>query len=356
MESILHLSWRETFGDVRTQWRHGARLVSSPGQVRHTPDDEQQDALSFRQKFDTRPRRALSSHPVSFTDQPSSKKSTVQATAIIPARYHSTRLPGKPLLPIADQPMILHVMRRASAASSVARAIVATDDERIFRVVHEAGYEAMMTSLDHASGSDRLAEVAAALEDIKSTEIVVNVQGDEPLISPRTIERAINELANDDEAQVITTCERITNAGDAANPDVVKVVMDERGRALYFSRAPVPYPRDAVRAHGSLARALERDEACLAQFRKHTGLYVYRRRFLLEYARWPPSPLEQLESLEQLRILERGFCIRVIETNDSSIGVDTMEDYERVRAMIEAEPDENLIASEVQIKEQREER
>lgn len=232
--------------------------------------------------------------------------------------------------------MILHVVRRVLAVPSIARAIVATDHQKIYDAVRDAGFEAMMTGAHHQSGSDRLAEAAAALGDSPGAEIIVNVQGDEPLISPRTIERAIDAIANDDEAQVVTTCEPITNARDVMSADVVKVVTDDKGRALYFSRSPIPFPRDAVRAHGSLAAALERDKDCLAKFRKHTGLYVYRRRFLLEYAAWPPSPLERAESLEQLRILERGFCIRVIETDEHSISVDTPEDYERVKRIIEA--------------------
>ncbi len=255
-----------------------------------------------------------------------------KAFAIIPARYASTRLPGKPLLLIDNRPMILHVLERALAAASVARAIVATDDERILSAVLDAGHEALMTSANHRSGSDRLAEVAAMLED---WEIIVNVQGDEPLISPNTIERAVDALARDSNAMIVTTCEAITNADDVLSADVVKVVTDESGRALYFSRAPVPYPRDAVRRHGTFEAALQQDASLLRLFRKHTGLYVYRRKVLLEYANWPPSVLEQTEALEQLRALEHGVIIKVIETDAASIGVDTLEDLERVRAIIE---------------------
>lgn len=229
--------------------------------------------------------------------------------------------------------MILHVLERATQARHVARALVATDDRRIFDAVIDAGFEAVMTSPQHASGSDRLAEVAAMLDD---TDIIVNVQGDEPLIAPETIERAVEALLDDAEAVVVTTCEAITDRADVLGSDVVKVVIDGRGHALYFSRSPVPFPRDAVRAHGSLDAALAHDPALLAAFRKHTGLYVYRRGFLLEYSRWPQTKLERLESLEQLRILEHGAKIRVVETSIGSIGVDTPEDLARVREIIES--------------------
>jgi 3-deoxy-manno-octulosonate cytidylyltransferase (CMP-KDO synthetase) len=226
--------------------------------------------------------------------------------------------------------MILHVLERALAARNVARAIVATDDERILDVVKAAGFEAAMTRSNHLSGSDRLAEVAATLIE---TEVIVNLQGDEPLISSRTIERAVDELLKDDGAQIVTPSEAITDVADVLSADVVKVVADNAGRALYFSRSPIPFPRDAVRRYGTLHAALESDPALLARFRKHTGLYVYRRAFLLEYTEWPQSELERAESLEQLRALERGVTIKVIEADSPSIGVDTEQDLERVRKM-----------------------
>lgn len=225
--------------------------------------------------------------------------------------------------------MILHVLERALAARNVTRAICATDDRRILDAVLSAGFEAVMTSADHASGSDRLAEVAATLDD--DVEVIVNLQGDEPLISPRTIERAVEELSRDDEAQIVTTSEEITEATDVLSADVVKVVTDGMGRALYFSRSPIPFPRDAVIRYGTLLAALEIEPQLLATFRKHTGLYVYRRSFLLEYTRWPQSTLERAEALEQLRALERGVTIKVIEAEAASIGVDTEHDLERVR-------------------------
>ncbi|GAC1446385.1 MAG: 3-deoxy-manno-octulosonate cytidylyltransferase [Pyrinomonadaceae bacterium] len=255
--------------------------------------------------------------------------SNAHVVAIIPARFHSTRLSGKPLLDIAGKPMIVRVCERAQRAEYVSRVIVATDDTRIFDAVTRAGFEALMTREDHVSGSDRLAEVAAQLEKI---EIVVNVQGDEPLIAPETIDRAVAALLDDKEAQVATVCEKFEDARDVWNADIVKVVVDENNRAIYFSRSPIPFPREAVRKYGSLENALQNEPRLIESFRKHTGLYVYRREFLLEYARQPPSELEIIEGLEQLRVLERGATICVVEAAAPSIGVDTAEDLERVRA------------------------
>ena len=254
------------------------------------------------------------------------------AIAIIPARYAATRLPGKPLLDLCGKPMIIRTLERALEARNVARALVATDDERILSAVRAAGYEAVMTRTDHQSGSDRLAEVAETLE---AGAIVVNVQGDEPLISPVTIERAVAALVNDPNCSIATTCEPLDEAADVLSPDVVKVVTDVEGRALYFSRSPVPFSRDAVRRHGSLAAALAQEPGLLQLFRKHTGLYAYRREFLLEYTRWPQTACERAESLEQLRALERGAVIRVVEAAGHSPGVDTPEDLARVRAVLE---------------------
>jgi len=228
--------------------------------------------------------------------------------------------------------MILHVLERALSARNVGRAIVATDDERVLDAVRAQGFEAVMTGSHHASGSDRLAEVAAALDEV---DVIVNLQGDEPLISPQTIERAVDCLLKDNEAQIVTTAEEIMDAADVLSADVVKVVTDEAGRALYFSRSPIPFPRDAVGRYGTLLAALEIEPGLLATFRKHTGLYVYRRAFLLEYTSWPQSALERAESLEQLRALSRRAVIRVIESDSPSIGVDTEQDLARVRKMME---------------------
>ena len=262
------------------------------------------------------------------TNPPSNPKT--KAVAIIPARYDSVRLPGKALLEIAGKPMICCVVERALAARNVERVIVATDNERIAAAVQAAGYEAIMTRADHKSGTDRIAEVAASLD----ADIVVNVQGDEPTISPETIERAVDALRVGEEIGIVTTWEPMESVADVLNPDVVKIVVDDSERAIYFSRSPVPYPRDAVRLHGSLEAALENEPALVSHFRKHTGLYVYRREVLLEFAKWPETTLERSESLEQLRALAHGVKIKAIEASEASIGVDTMADLERVRKMV----------------------
>lgn len=264
---------------------------------------------------------------------PTGKNSKQIAVAVIPARYGSSRLPGKPLLEIAGKPLILWVAERALAAHSVARAIVATDDARIFDTVTAAGFEAMMTRGDHASGTDRVAEVAHDLD----AGIIVNVQGDEPLIEPETIDRAVAELAANSELLMATTSEPIAGAAEVLNPAVVKVVVDGDSYATSFSRNPIPWPNQAVTQHGSIEAALRNEPALLFSFRKHTGLYVYRRDFLLEFAGWPQSESERRESLEQLRALDRGVKIKVVAAAAPSIGVDTMADLERVRALVEGE-------------------
>jgi len=226
--------------------------------------------------------------------------------------------------------MICWVVERALAAKRVARAIVATDDERIRDAVMSAGYEAIMTSPNHESGTDRVAEVAEGLND---AAIIVNIQGDEPMISPLTIDRAIDEMASG-AVGIVTTWEPIDSADSVVNPAVVKVVLDETGRALYFSRSPVPFPRDAVREHGTIEAALAAEPSLLSTFHKHTGLYVYRRDVLLEFASWPQSRLEQIEALEQLRALEHGVHIKAIQASTSSIGVDTFDDLARARELV----------------------
>ena len=229
--------------------------------------------------------------------------------------------------------MVCWVVECVKAARNVSQVIVATDDLQVFDTVRAAGHNVVMTKSNHASGTDRLAEV---VESLAGAEIVVNVQGDEPLLSPETIDCAIEALRTDGECSMATTWEPIESAADVLNPDVVKVVIDRWDRALYFSRTPIPYPNEAVRRHGSIAQALENEPELLTMFRKHTGLYVYRREFLLQFAGWSPSSLEQAERLEQLRALEHGARIKVIQARSSSIGVDTLEDLERVRAIMEA--------------------
>jgi 3-deoxy-manno-octulosonate cytidylyltransferase (CMP-KDO synthetase) len=231
--------------------------------------------------------------------------------------------------------MVCWVAERARAARNVERVIVATDSQQIIDAVNSTGIEAVLTKPDHTSGTDRVAEVAAKIPD---AEIIVNVQGDEPLISPATIERAVDtmaaEISKPNGARIVTTWEPIESIEDLLNPDLVKVVLDENDTAVYFSRSPIPYPRDAVKRHGSPEAALANEPELLRLFRKHTGLYVYRRDVLLEFTRWAPSQLEQVEALEQLRALAHGVKIKVVEACTASTGVDTFEDLERVRELV----------------------
>jgi len=261
-----------------------------------------------------------------------------RTVAIVPARLASTRLPGKALIDIAGKPMVCWVAERARLARNVDRVIVATDSQEIADAVQARGFEAVLTAAHHTSGTDRVAEVAAQLAD---AEIVVNVQGDEPLISPETIERAVDvmaaEISKQDGAGIVTTWEPIDSLDDLLNPDLVKVVINENELAVYFSRSPMPYPRDAAKRHGgSPEAALMNDPELFKIFRKHTGLYAYRRDVLLEFTKWPPSRLEQIEALEQLRALEHGVKIKVVQACSISTGVDTAEDLERVRELVGA--------------------
>ncbi len=239
---------------------------------------------------------------------------------VIPARYASRRFPGKPLTLLAGKPMVQHVYERASKARGVSRVVVATDDERILAAVEGFGGEARLTRPDHGSGTERVAEVAAQV----AAEVYVNLQGDEPLIEPAAIEAAVEALADDSSAPVATLCTPIEKVGDIVDPNIVKVVFDFEGHALYFSRAPVPWIRDRE-APGS--------RAAPSHF-KHLGLYAFRCDVLLEFPTLPPGELERLEKLEQLRWLENGIRIRVVETQYDSVSVDTPEDVPRVEALL----------------------
>ncbi len=239
--------------------------------------------------------------------------------AVIPARYQSTRLPGKILADIAGRPMIEHVYRRASAARLVHAVLVATDDERIASAVRAFGGAAIMTRADHVSGTDRIAEVVAA----HPCRAVVNLQGDEPLIEPDTIDAAIKPLLDDSTIEICTVSRPLIDIEEFRNPHVVKVVTDHRGHALYFSRSPIPFPRGA---------------ALPAPARAHVGLYVYRRETLLKLAGLAAVPLEIVESLEQLRALAHGVRIHVVDTTHAAAGVDTLQDLERVRTLMQTAP------------------
>lgn len=242
---------------------------------------------------------------------------------VIPARYGSTRLPGKPLADIAGQPMIVRVAALARRSRAV-DAWVATDDERIVAAVRQHGFEALMTRSDHASGTDRVAEVAQLL-GWDDADIVVNVQGDEPLLDPALIDAVADALRGDPDAAIATAAHPLTTADDFFNPNVVKVVCDVRGRALYFSRAPIPWDRDRFAVRSDVLPAD-------LPVRRHVGLYAYRVSFLRRFGQLAASPLECSESLEQLRALWHGYPIQVLSlAHPPAAGVDTVEDLERVR-------------------------
>jgi 3-deoxy-manno-octulosonate cytidylyltransferase (CMP-KDO synthetase) len=250
-----------------------------------------------------------------------SKKASIGVLAVIPARYGSTRFPGKALADINGKPMIQHVWERSLKSKLIDRLIVATDDKRIFDAVESFGGEAVMTSKKHKSGTDRIGEIvrwrnSESATDGAKYEIIVNIQGDEPLIDHRNIDKAIKPLLTDKKLNVSTLCVRIRNQDEIDNPNVVKVVFDKNGYALYFSRYPIPYNRD-------------RDQRI--EYYKHIGLYVYRKNYLLRFIKLKQSRLEKSEKLEQLRILENGEKIRVVVTDVDSINIDTIEDLERIK-------------------------
>jgi 3-deoxy-manno-octulosonate cytidylyltransferase (CMP-KDO synthetase) len=224
------------------------------------------------------------------------------ATAVIPARYQSSRFPGKPLAFILGKPMIQRVYEGARQAKLVDRTIIATDDKRIMRAAANFGAEAVMTSLKHLSGMERAAEVAQSLR----TPIVVNIQGDEPLVTGEMIDRLVDEL-QDDDVPVVSIMAKVYDLSRIHEPHIVKAVVDKRGYALYFSRAPLPYQTSDF-------------------FYQHIGIYGYHKDFLLEFARMKPTRLEQREKLEQLRVLENGFRIRMVEIPAPTLSVDTPED------------------------------
>ena len=244
---------------------------------------------------------------------------TDSCIAIIPARFDSKRFPGKVIEPLAGKPLIVHTYERTIQAESVRRAVIATDDQRVADAVSDYGIETVMTRSDHESGTDRISEVAESLD----VDIVVNVQGDEPLVEPATIDAAVQALLRDSEAAISTAKHSIQRWEDINDPNVVKVVTDLQNRALYFSRSPIPYIRGkSVEEVGEMS------------YWQHVGLYVYRKDFLIQFPKLNVTPLESLEKLEQLRALENGYSIVVVETEHKSIGVDTPEDLERVRKLV----------------------
>lgn len=249
----------------------------------------------------------------------------MQATAIIPARFGSTRFPGKPLADKTGKPLIQHVVEQVRNADTVTRIVVATDDPRIFDAVTGFGGEAVMTREDHPNGTSRLAEAVQLLETSgptppssslapQASSLIVNVQGDEPEIEPGVIDQLVLGLADDPDAPMATLASPFADDEDPANPNIVKLIVDQHGHAMYFSRSVIPYNRDT-----------ETDAPPLL---KHPGLYAYRRDFLLKYVTLPPTPLEEAEKLEQLRALEHGYKIRIIQTTVRHHGIDTPEQYE----------------------------
>jgi 3-deoxy-manno-octulosonate cytidylyltransferase (CMP-KDO synthetase) len=246
------------------------------------------------------------------------------AIAIIPARFESTRLPGKPILEIQGKTLIEHVYRRVQCAKSVERIVIATDDERIASAVRKFGGEVIMTRFDHQSGTDRLAEAAAHLPP---DTLVVNIQGDEPLIEPDVIDRAVAAARHRD-AQIVTVMTPLLDPAAIADPNRVKVVVDRNGFALYFSRSPIPY---RVASGGT---TIPFGGTSGGTTFLHLGLYVYRVEFLREFTRLDRAPLEIAERLEQLRALEHGFRIRVVEVESESWGIDTPADLERFKVVV----------------------
>ena len=240
----------------------------------------------------------------------------IKAVVIIPARYASTRLPMKLILPevksFTGRYIIEHVYQNVKSAKRINKVIVATDHQRIFDIVKEFGGEAEMTSVSHTSGTDRIAEVARKL----NADIIVNVQGDEPEVNAVMVDQVVDALAEDKEAVIATLANRIKDTEELTNPNVVKVVLDNRGYALYFSRSQIPFVRDSKNPINESG----------AVFLRHLGIYSYRREFLLKYSKLPASALESVEKLEQLRVLSNGFKIKVAITNYTSRGIDTKED------------------------------
>jgi len=238
--------------------------------------------------------------------------------AFIPSRYDSTRFPGKPLAPLAGEPMIRHVCRSAASCPDISEVYVTTDDERIFQCVDNFGGKAIMTAKEHPSGTDRIAEAVQKL-DLSEDDLIVNIQGDQPVFKPDIISEMIAPLIKDADIPMATLKHRITGRDEIENSNIVKVITDNNGFALYFSRYPIPFYRDPESSVGHY---------------KHLGLYAYRKGFLAEFARLPIGKLEAAEKLEQLRALENGFKIKVVETASDSIEVDTPADIKKVEDLI----------------------
>ena len=255
--------------------------------------------------------------------------------AVIPARYGSSRFPGKPLALLQGRPVIQHVYERVAQARSIDEVVVATEDERIVQAVERFGGVAIMTSPEARSGTERVAEVAQS----RSQQVVMNIQGDEPLVQPEMVQQVAEFLERHRAVPMASLMTLLVREDDMANPNVVKVVVDRDGYALYFSRAPIPYVREEMvgsrfEAGGSRGGAVPRAASREPRAYKHIGLYGYQRRFLLQFGHLESTPLEQLEQLEQLRALEHGFRIKLLETSHETVGVDTPEDLAKVETLL----------------------
>jgi 3-deoxy-manno-octulosonate cytidylyltransferase (CMP-KDO synthetase) len=246
----------------------------------------------------------------------------MKAVGVIPARFASSRFPGKPLAKIFDKPMIQWVYERASQSKALSEVIIATDHSTIIKACEKFRAKALMTSASHLTGTERVAEVAEGL----NAEIIVNIQGDEPLIRPESIDKVISPFYEDDRVQISTLKYAIEGKQELEDPNVVKVIVDKDDYAIYFSRLPIPYQRNAVDNFIHY---------------KHIGIYAYKRDILLKLAKLKPSPLEKIEALEQLRFLENGYRIKVIETNYNSFGIDTPEDLKRILKMLNSKTEAN---------------
>jgi 3-deoxy-manno-octulosonate cytidylyltransferase (CMP-KDO synthetase) len=257
------------------------------------------------------------------------RKTQTKISAVIPARYGSTRFEGKPLADILGKPMIQYVYEGVCQSKLIDEVIVATDDQRIIEVVKSFGGKAIMTSPTHFTGTDRVAEVAKKLK----SEIIVNVQGDEPLIKGDIIDNAIRPLLTDDTLQLSTLMTRIEEVRDWLNPHIVKVVADQKNFALYFSRSPIPFPRE-LQIGRLESNPFGTNRPLPKRVFKHIGVYVFRRKFLLQFSKMKPTPLEKLEKLEQLRALENGYRIKVTHVNYEPLCVDTPEDIQKIEAFL----------------------
>jgi 3-deoxy-manno-octulosonate cytidylyltransferase (CMP-KDO synthetase) len=241
----------------------------------------------------------------------------MKTLAVIPARLASTRLPEKPLVEVGGKPLVVRVLEQVKRCGKVDRILVATDSERIAEIVRKNGGEAVLTPPDLKSGGDRVAFVAAGHPE---AEVVLNVQVDDPLVGPDMVDPLIGALSEDPEVRLALLSKRIENEEEIASPNIVKMVFDQKGRALYFSRSPIPYPRNPG-----------------AVYYKHIGPYAWRRDFLLEFSRWEQTPLEKVESLEMLRVLEKGFAIRCVETFRDTVEIDTPADVEALEKILAQE-------------------